>query len=525
MKPDASQSGEVAPAEKEEAKEPPNAPEPEPQKEPEAQAEKEPSKEPEKEPEKIEETPQPPAKEGLPERPSAEHSSAPQPESKPEVSHQAAPTRDEIFPPTSKPDEPTQPTPQTEQEKPTESAPPPTTETPNEAPRESDSGKSNAFDAMMAGKSPEDPQPEAPKATSSTEQPKEDSQQVQDSTPPVPPNTQAEPPKQEPEKPTYEPSQQESNALSNLADPPKQEPEKPADGPSTNDINSSHQEEKKEPAPTTNGDATVEPKAREDDVPSSILEKGIVYFFFRARVNITDPQDVTDIARSYIVLRPLPHGAALSDGPIPEANNSRLIALPKKVLPLSGKDRFMAFVEKSKVSFTQLKDDFMSASDYATKTQGTSHTPPVTPVAEGVYAITTTGRESHLVYMTTIPSSLGEVQKDIGLRDSGSFVVSAKNPKFPGPANASLDKSPEYPEDIMTEFRDLRWMPLQPKLLDYVNTQFLLIGESKGVEGALEGLPRDEKQEKDTPMEEMQRLEGEDEIRVRHLKGKSTLSW
>jgi hypothetical protein len=273
-----------------------------------------------------------------------------------------------------------------------------------------------------------------------------------------------------------------------------------------------------EAAPATNGEA-VEPKARDDKVPSSILEKGIVYFFFRARVNVSDPQDVNDIARSYMILRPLPKGAKLGEGPIGDEGNCRLLAIPKKVLPLSGKDRFMSFVEGAKKSFADLKSEFLSSNDYATKTSGTSHSPPATPLAEGVYAITTTGRESHFAYMTTIPSELGEVQKDVGIKEQGSFVVSAKNPKFPGPANASLGKDPGYPQEIVDEFRDLRWMPLQPKLLDYVNTQFLLIGESGGVDKALEGLPRDEKKGMDAPKDEMEKLEGEDEIRVKHLQG------
>jgi hypothetical protein len=266
--------------------------------------------------------------------------------------------------------------------------------------------------------------------------------------------------------------------------------------------------------PSTNG--TIDAHARDEDVPSSILEKGIIYFFFRSRVNVTDPSDVKDIARSYMILRPLPHGAALGDGPIPDSHNARLLALPKKVLPTSGKDRFMVFVEKAKVSFSELKNDFMSASEYATQS-GTSQVQPVTPLAEGVYAITTTGRASHLAYTTTIPSSLGEVQKDVGLRDSGSFVVSAKNPKHPGPANVDLGKDPGFSEKIMSDFRDLRWMPLKPEILDYANAQVLLIGED--VNKALEGLPRDERDGKEEPKEEMEKLEGEDEVRVKHLKG------
>ena len=64
-------------------------------------------------------------------------------------------------------------------------------------------------------------------------------------------------------------------------------------------------------------------------------------------------------------------------------------------------------------------------------------------------------------------------------------------------------------------------MPLQPKLLDYEKTQFLLIGHN---DDALEKAAKpqngeEEKPEKETPLEEMERLEHEDEIRIEHLKG------
>lgn len=68
-------------------------------------------------------------------------------------------------------------------------------------------------------------------------------------------------------------------------------------------------------------------------------------------------------------------------------------------------------------------------------------------------------------------------------------------------------------------------MPLQPKLLNYDNTQFLLIGHN---DDALEKAtkPQDgeeEKPEKETPLEEMKILEHEDEVRVEHLKGEKKI--
>lgn len=108
-------------------------------------------------------------------------------------------------------------------------------------------------------------------------------------------------------------------------------------------------------------------------MPSSILEKGVIYFFFRSRVNVETPQGVEDVARSYIVLRPLPIGARLDKGPLQDDGNARLLVLPKKVLPTSSKDRFLVFVEKGKATIKDLKNAFLSSSDYATMTAGLVH--------------------------------------------------------------------------------------------------------------------------------------------------------
>ena len=63
-------------------------------------------------------------------------------------------------------------------------------------------------------------------------------------------------------------------------------------------------------------------------------------------------------------------------------------------------------------------------------------------------------------------------------------------------------------------------MPLQPKHLNYANAQFLLIGEGSGELGrAVEATAKDQKHEKETPQEEMEKLEHEDEHRAEGLKG------
>jgi len=74
---------------------------------------------------------------------------------------------------------------------------------------------------------------------------------------------------------------------------------------------------------------------------------------------------------------------------------------------------------------------------------------------------------------------------------------------------------------IIDEFQGRGWMPLEPKLLNYENTQFLIIGHK---DNALEkaAMPQDgeeQKPEKETPLEEIEKLEHEDEIRVERLNG------
>lgn len=72
------------------------------------------------------------------------------------------------------------------------------------------------------------------------------------------------------------------------------------------------------------------------------------------------------------------------------------------------------------------------------------------------------------------------------------------------------------------EFRNRSWMPVEPKHIDYQHAQMLLIGENFDSGHALEATKKDEEDDdKETPKEELEKLENEDQIRIRHLKGMS----
>ncbi|MCJ1449494.1 MAG: hypothetical protein MMC23_010014 [Stictis urceolatum] len=290
--------------------------------------------------------------------------------------------------------------------------------------------------------------------------------------------------------------------------------------------------------------SAIRTSARDDSMPDSVLEKGLIYFFFRGRVGIDEPSATDDVARSYIVLRPIPLGAAIESGHVdPECASYRVLALPKKIFPGSARDQFMLigncivgpavvkfgdqdksianvrklFVEHAAVDARTIKERVLNSADYTTKTAGVRHTPSAKPIGEGVYAFVKTEKDTRLAYMLTLPEELGEVHHDMRLHEKGSFICSAKNPQYGGPSNASLPEGASFSREILDEFRSRRWAPLQPRMLDYKNAQILLIG-SHAAHRDLKDITRKSRQDReingDGPVEELERLEEEDESRL-----------
>lgn len=137
----------------------------------------------------------------------------------------------------------------------------------------------------------------------------------------------------------------------------------------------------------------------------------------------------------------------------------------------------------------------------ADKKNRTRHVPAATPFSEGVYAITSTGKESHLAYQITFPK-IGEVQNELGVHEKARYIVSVKNPEFPGPDNSSFGRQPSYSESTQEMFKGRRWIPLVPELLDYDNTQLLIIGETLGsIEMPVEGVGEHPKDDKEASLE------------------------
>ncbi|KAJ6134780.1 hypothetical protein N7523_001102 [Penicillium sp. IBT 18751x] len=178
------------------------------------------------------------------------------------------------------------------------------------------------------------------------------------------------------------------------------------------------------------------------------LKNGLIYFFYRSRVGVSGARGIQDVARSFIVLRPAPPDATSgqSKGSVEFGTKFRLLVVPKKAFPISGRIKEMGFIEKAGITLKELQETFMAGGEYKTETYGTRTIPEATLYAKGVYAITSTQRSSYLSYILTNPQTLGSVQEDFNLRVRGSWLVQSKNPKLSSPASVSLPKGPDYPE-------------------------------------------------------------------------------
>lgn len=220
----------------------------------------------------------------------------------------------------------------------------------------------------------------------------------------------------------------------------------------------------------------VKDQRKKDESQTSILEKGLIYFFFRPRVDMGKISSSTDAQRSYIVLRPLPQGAKLEDDSKAEDIPAHFLELPKKDLPQKG-DQFMAFVAQGKANTEDIRNR-LASNTYSTKTRGERTTPAGRPMGEGVYCIANVQDTTHLAYILSTPTEMGEVQDAFGLHHQGSFIISVKNPQSKSGGN-QLPGNANFPEELQKEFGSRSWLPMKPQHLDYDDCGLLFIGQKE----------------------------------------------
>jgi hypothetical protein len=219
-------------------------------------------------------------------------------------------------------------------------------------------------------------------------------------------------------------------------------------------------------------------QAAETHEPVETLEQGNIYFLYRPRVEHEEAKGPQDVQHLYCVLSP--YGV----------HRYRLLIIGRHQLPdpaASGRARFWAFVSLVRSDPKQIADE-LGEYEYDTKTRGHRHQPAARAAAEGVYRLVRHGDHTHLVYALERPLEPGKVQRDLGIHEEASYIISVKNPSKPSPKNAGLPKrdAAQFPKKLQKLFAHRKFASVEtPELLDHEGAELLLIGASDDVTGEL----------------------------------------
>jgi hypothetical protein len=222
---------------------------------------------------------------------------------------------------------------------------------------------------------------------------------------------------------------------------------------------------------------------------SHIIEQGDIFFFYRPKVGKEEVEDIEDVQRLYMVTAP-------------ECGKYRLFVIGQKQLPeivegrSTSEERNWALNVLATNKPEDIRKEFLP-NEYETETRGKRAVGPATPAGEGKYAIVKHDNHTELAYALELPEVPGPTHKEFGIRKEASYIISVKNPDISIKGFTAFEKKkPEYPSSIKQKFGDRRWINVEdPSLLDYENTQVLLIGaRQKDVQEEL-GIDLDEEKE------------------------------
>jgi hypothetical protein len=202
---------------------------------------------------------------------------------------------------------------------------------------------------------------------------------------------------------------------------------------------------------------------------SKVIEQGEIAFVYRPRVGEHSPHDVDDLQRTHILLHP------------DQEDVYRVITIGRKRLPEhegGEAERNWAYVDLVRKDAESLEKE-LREQRYQTRTRGERVLPAVRPAGEGRYALIMRGPNTRLYYALKLPEQIGEVQEQLGIKKTGSMVISVKNPEASGPPGTGLDpeQTPDLPQELQDRFRGRRFIPADPpSLLNYEGVELILIG-------------------------------------------------
>lgn len=207
------------------------------------------------------------------------------------------------------------------------------------------------------------------------------------------------------------------------------------------------------------------------------LEEGNIYFFYRPRVEQEEVRGRRDVQRFYMVLAPQRPKRVF-----------RLFVLGRKKLPavLHGVRHPERRNWALNVATSRDPADIrraLAAEEYSTETRGERFVGAAKPVGEGRYRLLQHEDHTEIAYALELPEEPGPAQEEFEVLKEASYIVSVKNPGVSTPGAPSAEAEPAYPDRLRERFGNLRWLDADdPELLDYENTQILMIGAHAGEE-------------------------------------------
>jgi hypothetical protein len=205
-----------------------------------------------------------------------------------------------------------------------------------------------------------------------------------------------------------------------------------------------------------------------------VIEHGDIFFFYRPKIDTKEVKDIEGVQRFYMVTSP------------DNSDKYRVFLIGQKQLPeiLEGKsnseERNWALNVLTSSNPNDIRKEFLPA-EYKTETRGTRRTSSAVPAGEGKYSIVEHEGHSELACILELPEEPGPTQREFHIKKEASYLVSVKNPDIQVPGySAFLKRKPNYPNSLKQKFGNRRWINVDdPKLLNYENTQLLLIGARK----------------------------------------------
>jgi len=206
---------------------------------------------------------------------------------------------------------------------------------------------------------------------------------------------------------------------------------------------------------------------------SKYIERGDIYFFYRPKVDFDEIRSIEDVQRFHLVMIPN------------EGQAGRLFIVGRKRLPEIAKGQSKSTEREWMMNYMTAKPEDIGKAlrpvTYETSTRGEQQQGEAIPAGEGRYAIFERKGDTRLAYKLFSPKKPGKAQKELGILPEATFVISVKNPTVNVPGFP--DAKPDYPKKLKQMFADKRWIEVSdPKLLDYENSQLLLIGAHASLE-------------------------------------------